>query len=94
MAKKKKTQDDKDMELLRLQVRALTQLKDGRAVLWYILGICDIYSDSFTGNSHTFYAEGKRSVGLDILAMLEDADPRAYINMQHENVKRMEAKNG
>jgi hypothetical protein len=42
------------------------------------LGLCNLYTSTFTGNSQTFYLEGKRDVGLDILKLLEDADPTIY----------------
>ena len=43
--------------------------------------MCQLYSESFTGNSTTFYNEGKRSIGLELLQMLEDTDKTAYAKL-------------
>ena len=42
----------------------------GRRVLHRMLSMCEIYSDSFTGNSGTFYREGKRAIGLQYIEMV------------------------
>jgi hypothetical protein len=38
----------------------------------------------FTGNSHTFYNLGMRSIGLSILRDAKDADPDAYAEIIKE----------
>jgi hypothetical protein len=60
----------------------------GRRVLYEVLSLCGIYSDSFTGNSTTFYKEGKRAVGLQILEMV---GIEVYLKTLREN---MEGSNG
>jgi hypothetical protein len=67
-----------DHEVFNANVRELLSKSFGKEVIWHILSMCNIYGDTFTGNSHTYYLEGKRAVGLEILQMLEDADPTAY----------------
>lgn len=67
--------------------RHLLSTKGGRDVLWYILGMCDLYTDGFTGDSRESYISGKKSVGLGILQLLEDVGPTAYAKLlitQHE----------
>lgn len=39
----------------------------GRRVLSYLLNESGVFETSFTGNSRTFYNEGKRDIGLDIM---------------------------
>lgn len=73
--------DDKDFEVLKANVKTVMASPAGRQVIWVILSMCDLYNDSFTGDNRTFYNEGKRAVGLDILQLLEDADPNIYGNL-------------
>ena len=44
---------------------------NGRLVLNDILARCRVFSTTFTGNSQTFFLEGGRAIGLQILEMLE-----------------------
>ena len=65
-------------------IKKLVSLVEGRRFLWRILSEAGIYRNSFTGNSTTFYAEGRRSVGLFILEELMRAKPEAFAQMQQE----------
>ena len=56
----------------------------GRRVLYEILSLCEIYSDSFTGNSTTFYREGKRAIGLQIIEMI---GTDVYLKTLRENME-------
>ena len=56
----------------------------GRRVLYEILSLCEIYSDSFTGNSQTFYREGKRAIGLQIIEMV---GIEVYLKTLRENME-------
>ena len=70
--------EDKALVRLKLAVKRLLKTSDGRAFIWYVLSLCELYSSTFTGNSTTFYREGKRDIGLEILRLLEEVDPTAY----------------
>ena len=50
--------------------------------MWYILGLCDLYTDGFSGDSRETYISGKKSVGYGILQLLEDVDPANYAKLQ------------
>jgi hypothetical protein len=78
---KKKSDRDTEYELLCANVDALAQTIPGKEFIWYVLELCDLYTDTFTGNSQTFYLEGKRAVGLAILQLLEDTDPLLYARL-------------
>lgn len=65
-------------DLLIADLRAVLKTASGRKVIYHILDLCNLYADSFTGNSQTFHLEGKRSIGLDILALIQEVDPKAY----------------
>lgn len=57
----------------------------GRRFVWDMLEFCGIYKDSFTGNSTTFYNEGRRSVGLWLLSEIAKAKPEALLEMMRAN---------
>ena len=88
MAKRKEvlTPEEKEYELLLANVRKVLKSRAGKAVIWHILSMGNIYSDSFTGNSTTFYNEGRRAIGLQILQLLEDADTTLYPRLLLDNI--------
>lgn len=61
--------------------------KQGRAFLHWLLAECGVYKTSFTGNSTTFFNEGKRDIGLQVLARVTTAHPDAYLTMLKEGTK-------
>ena len=80
MTAKKQTQDDGHINLCS-DLRELLKTPGGRSVIWGILEMCGIYHDSFTGNSQSYYLEGKRAIGLEILQLMEDTDPTSYARL-------------
>lgn len=89
MAKKivELTQEEKDYRVLTANVREVAKSKAGKAFIWHLLGLANLYSESFTGNSSTFYNEGRRGFGLQILQLLDDADPTIYPRMILDNIE-------
>lgn len=75
---KKVTKDEREYRTLCANIREITKTEHGKDVIWAFLSMCNIYGESFTGNSQTFFYEGKRSVGLEMLQLLEDSDPSLY----------------
>lgn len=75
-------------------VRWIVSTPQGRRFYWKYLKSCHVFETSFTGNSHTFFNEGERNVGLRLLAELNDADPEAYMKMlleaKDETIKQVE----
>ena len=65
-------------------VKAILKTKEGRRFVWKILEACGVYRSSMTGNSLTFFNEGKRDIGLQVLADVMDANPEAFLVMQRE----------
>ena len=62
-------------EIHRLDQSALLSLlknKEGRWFLMRMLDATGVNSNSFTGNSTTFFNEGKRQVGLELLGRITD----------------------
>lgn len=56
----------------------------GRRLYWKWLSDSHIFRTSFTGNSETFFKEGERNRGLEMLADLNEHSPEAYLQMQQE----------
>ena len=85
---KPKDKDEIAYRTLCSNLREVVKSTAGKEVLWSILAMCGIYSESFTGNSQTFYMEGKRAVGLEILQLMEDTDKTLYAKMLLESQRK------
>jgi len=92
--KKKKTKAQIRKEQDKEDLHNILLSPGGRRFLWKVLEECGVYKISFTGNSHTFFNEGKRQIGLNLIADIFDADPNAYVEMRLEATTRREARNG
>lgn len=68
----------------------LTSDERGINVLRRILGRCGLFELSFTGNSTTFFNEGKRDVGLWLTDEVLKVNPQAYLKAitKKEEVKK------
>lgn len=64
----------------------------GRRIMWRMLERCGIYKTSFTGNSTTFFNEGRRAVGLETLEEIIASSPTSYTLMQSENLTKKDTK--
>ena len=84
-SKIKKEQDKEDLHNILLSA-------GGRRFVWKLLEACGVYKISFTGNSHTFFNEGKRQIGLGLIEEIFDASPNAYTEMRLEAANRLEGK--
>jgi hypothetical protein len=90
MAKRKKSPEEIEFDLLISDLRDLMKDPKFKRVIWHILGICGLYDNTFTGNSHTFYNEGKRAVGLEVLELLHLSDTTFYARLQLERSEENE----
>lgn len=69
-------------------LRELLAQPAGRRTLWRLLGLSGVYRLSFSGDAAaTAFNEGRRSVGLQLLADIEAAAPRAYAALRDENTQ-------
>lgn len=66
---------------------------EGRRFYWRWMSRCGIFKSSFTGNNTTFFNEGERNIGIEMLSDMNTADPEAYLKCIKES-KSEEAKNG
>jgi hypothetical protein len=88
--KKNKTRKKIQAEQEQIDLKTILATAGGRRVIWWILEECGVYRTSFTGNSHTFFNEGKRQIGLMLIEKIFAADPTAYTNMRLEAAERKE----
>lgn len=51
-------------------LKALLKTADGRWFLMRLFDMTEINADTFTGNSQTFYKEGKRRIGVELLRQI------------------------
>jgi hypothetical protein len=89
----KQTEEEKEYSNLLSDIRELSKSSPGKNFIWHVLSLCNLYTESFTGNSHTFHLEGKRSVGLQVLLALEDADPTLYARLLLDKQKQKRSNN-
>jgi hypothetical protein len=57
---------------------------EGRRFMAGLLGRTHVFQSSFTGNSETFFREGRRDVGLQYLAVLNSHFSEQYVLMLTE----------
>ena len=67
--------------------RRLQSQREGRRFVWRLLKSCHLYESSFTGTSATFFREGERNVGLQVLADITRLCPELYARMAGEPQK-------
>lgn len=71
------SQDMQDIEWLMSSVK-------GRRIMARIQGMCGMWSTSMTGNSMTYYNEGRRSVAIELTNDILIACPERFTTMLTE----------
>lgn len=67
--------------------RWLLSSSRGRRIMSSIRDLCGSDNSSFTGNSTTFYLEGRRSVALDLEKLMKRHDADGYLDLLKESLK-------
>ena len=80
-------QRKRDVELA--DIRAILSVPAGRRFFWKWLSESGVFRSSFTGNNTTFFNEGKREIGLKLLADMNSSMPEAFVLMQKEENDRL-----
>lgn len=71
--KKAKKKYQLDHERAMAHFEKVLSTPEGRAVIWRILEQCGVGRASFTGDAnHTFFREGQRKIGQEIIAMFKE----------------------
>ncbi len=68
-------------------IRFIMKTKVGRRFMWRLLTVGNIFRKCFTGNSNTFYQEGKREMTLEFYQDIMEASPDQFAVAQKENWK-------
>lgn len=61
---------------------AVIRTPAGKRLIWHLLEQCHVFTSTFTGNSRTYFLEGKRSIGLYLLALMQMSGPEGLAEMQ------------
>lgn len=56
----------------------------GKRFIAGLLAEAGVFDKTFTGNSKTYYNEGRRSIGLDLFHEIMDFNPAAFTEMWQE----------
>lgn len=56
----------------------------GRRFMWRLLSMTGIYRSSYTGDSKTFFREGERNIGLQVMRDIHEINPEAMTQMLKE----------
>lgn len=67
-------------------LRAVMGAPEGRRFMWALLGECGLFRSSYHPSALIHYNEGQRSIGLALLARLNDHCPDQYLTMQGEAI--------
>ena len=62
-------------------LKAVLSTPQGQRTIWRYLAMCGVYRLSYTGNADTNFNEGQRSIGLNMISDLNEADPKLYLQM-------------
>lgn len=73
-------------------IKKLMSEQWGRRLMWRMLDKAGIYRTSFTGNSETFFREGMRNFGIQLIAAINDTCPEQYALMVTESKEVKEHK--
>lgn len=69
-------------------LRHILSLPQGkRFVLRYLYGVCGVLKPVYTGNSETYFLDGKRAVGLTLLEEIKEVDTKSFIEMITKNIE-------
>ena len=83
---KEQKQKEKDIRKTELDdVKSILSTEHGRRFFFRYLSICGVFKSSFTGSSETYFLEGRRDVGLRLLADINESNPKAYAALMEEN---------
>jgi len=66
----------------------LMNQREGRRFIWRLLQSCHLYETSFTGTSATFFREGERNIGLQVLTDIVRLCPGLHARMAGETGAR------
>jgi len=86
--KNRKEKDSRKREKYLDSLKSLLNDVNGRRFIWEQLDRCGVYQSSADNSgSWTYFNEGKRSIGLILLADIMETDDEKYLVMMREQRK-------
>lgn len=83
-----------DSEAEQRRLNAIMSTADGREWMWNHLGMCGVFQSTYATNTHdTAFNEGRRSIGLRLMADLQEYTFKHYQSMEKEAHERLEQEN-
>ena len=79
------------VDLMLADLRDLYKDRRFRKILWHILSMTGIYTVNYS-NEQAAYMDGRKSIGLEILDMMNDADPTMYPRMLLAKAKEAQSR--
>ena len=71
-------------------LKSVMQDPAGRRIMWSILGMCGLYTNTFDhSGSKTAFNCGRQSVGQQILGEINNICPYEYLEMQKEQLSKL-----
>jgi hypothetical protein len=89
VAEQKKHDDEYMRKVKGAAKRVFESNEDGRLLFKFILDYCDVFKMTMTGNSWTFFNEGKRDVGLMLLGLREAQWEDEVTQRREEHLQKM-----
>lgn len=81
-------EDDTEEPAIYRALNNVMSTPEGRTVVWHVLGWCKVYNEAFAGNSGDIFEKGQRSIGLRLIATLNEIDPTMYPRMLLDVARR------
>ena len=83
--RKARAAEARDVRAVDTAVGALLHSPDGRAYLWWMLGITRYGQTPYTGNAlATAFNCGELNIGQQLLARIMEVDPEGFLNLLKE----------
>ena len=85
--KKRRAEKEAEYKIVNRAYKTVFGTPEGKVVLDDILSKGSLWSTTFTGNSQTYFNEGKRDLALYVLKRTNTADPNIIIRLMEDNLK-------
>jgi len=83
-----KRSEEEEKQLDNEAYRFLLANPHGARILWKMIKQCGVYTRvADNSGSWTYFNDGRRSVGLNMIAEICEADPEGYIKLQTKSLK-------
>lgn len=98
LTRQRHERESEDARLLRREnelddIAWLMSEERGRRIMFRLLEMCSVYRSSFTGNSQTFFNEGRRAVGTTLITDITEAgleELELKMKMEHRTAREKE----